>query len=55
MLKISAHRLVINIDQAGNQHFHTKDTLPINIPSNAERGVGGEGIQHSNISTFRYQ
>jgi len=54
MLKLGAHRQVINIHQAGNQHFHTKDTFLINILSNV-RGVVGEGIQHSNLPNFRYQ
>jgi hypothetical protein len=55
MLKLGANRQVINIVQAGNQHFHTRDTFLINILSNVVRGVMGEGIQHSNLSNFRYQ
>jgi len=47
MLKLDAHKQVINIDQAGNQHFHTRNTFLINILSNVVRGVVGEGIQLS--------
>jgi len=55
MLKLGAHRQVINTDQTGNQHFHTRDTFLINTLSNVVRDVVGEGIQHSNLSNFRYQ